>query len=287
MTKTTDFSLGISPCPNDTFMFYHFLHKSQFALEDNITLNIADVEELNQLSLTETLDFSKVSFHLYGKVRKNYIMLSAGAALGFGCGPLLISKDELSSEELTGKTIAIPGENTTAVLLLKCFLAEQKVNFKTMIFSDIMPAIQNGEVDAGLIIHESRFTYKNFDLKLIQDLGEWWESETQLPIPLGGIIAKRDQPVEKLLAIDKALKESVLYAQTTVWKDNPEFSDFVKKYAQEIDADVLDQHIKTYVNEESAKLSQDARSAIRELFRIAEEKGLIEVSNETLFVDEI
>lgn len=287
MSSASDFSLGISPCPNDTFMFYHFLHKSSFASQDKIKLNIADVEELNQLCLKEALDFSKVSFHLFGKLRKDYIMLSAGAALGFGCGPLIVSKEDLSANQLAGKTIAIPGENTTAVLLLKCFLADTDVNFKTMIFSEIMPAIQNGDVDAGLIIHESRFTYEGLGLKLIQDLGEWWESETKLPIPLGGIIAKRSLPIEQLQAVDKALEESVNYAHNSKWREDEEFLGFIKEHAQEIEAEVLDKHIKTYVNEESAKLSQQAREAIKELFRIAEEKGLIEAANETLFLDEL
>ena len=287
MSLASDFSLGISPCPNDTFMFYHFLHKSQFALDNKVKLKIADVEELNQLCLKETLDFSKVSFHLFGKLRKEYIMLSAGAALGFGCGPLIVSKEQIATSELSGKTIAIPGENTTAVLLLKCFLAGTNVTFKTMIFSEIMPAIQNGEVDAGLIIHESRFTYEGLGLKLIQDLGEWWESETQLPIPLGGIIAKRTLPVEQLKAVDKALEESVKFAHSSKWREDQAFLSFIKDYAQEIKAEVLDQHIKTYVNEESAKLSKQAREAIKELFRIAENKGLIEPANETLFVDEL
>ena len=149
-------SLGISPCPNDTFMFYQLLHNSPWAQQQKIDLHMADVEELNQSCLQQKLDISKVSFHVLGKLRQDYCLLSAGAALGRGCGPLIVSKEKLDS--LEGKTVAIPGMNTTAFLLLKCY-APDNINFKEMIFSDIMPAVKNGEVDAGLIIHESRFTY--------------------------------------------------------------------------------------------------------------------------------
>jgi 1,4-dihydroxy-6-naphthoate synthase len=281
MKNLPTFSLGISPCPNDTFMFHHFLHKSE--LKKQISLTVADVEELNLLCLKKKLQVSKVSFHVLGKLRNDYCLLNAGSALGRGCGPLIISKDHLSS--LSGKTVAIPGLNTTAYLLLKCF-APDDIDIKEMIFSDIMPAVERGEVDAGLIIHESRFTYKNLGLKLIVDLGEWWEQETGLPIPLGGIIASRNIPDEALKIIDNTLRNSISTAMNSSWQEDKEIMDFILGNSQEIEPEVLKAHIDTYVNEESISLSDEGRAGIQKLFDVAEKRGFIEPCNLPLFAGE-
>lgn len=278
----TPFTLGISPCPNDTFMFHHFLHKSEF--QDQVSLTMTDVEELNLLCLKNELQVSKVSFHVLGKLRDKYCLLQAGSALGRGCGPLIISKNELSS--LSGKTIAIPGLNTTAFLLLKCF-APDDIHIKEMIFSDIMPAVERGEVDAGLIIHESRFTYHQRGLKLIVDLGEWWEGLTGLPIPLGGIIASRDLALDKIKLIDSTLKESIKAAMNSNWQNDQNLMAFIQKHSDEIEPDVLKAHIDTYVNEESLQLSDEGKEGIEKLFQTAEQRGFIPTCDLPLFAGEV
>lgn len=274
-------SLGISPCPNDTFMFSHLLHKSEFAGDDKVSLTIEDVEDLNKLCLSHSLDISKMSFHVFGKLRDKYWLLNSGSALGRGCGPLIISKKPIT--DLSGKTIAIPGLNTTAFLLLKCF-APDDITVKEMLFSDIMPAVQKGDVDAGLIIHESRFTYQKLGLNLVRDLGDWWEGETGLPIPLGGIIASRTLPVEQILMFDRKLKESIEFAMKNDWMNDPEMMKFILDNSQEIEPDVLEAHIKTYVNEESIKLSVDGRAGIQKLFEVAEQRGFIPKCDLPIFI---
>jgi 1,4-dihydroxy-6-naphthoate synthase len=264
-------SLGISPCPNDTFMFYHLIHNNQWA-HNNLHLTIADVEDLNKQCIQDKLNISKVSFHLLGKLRHKYCLLKSGSALGRGCGPLLICKKKPSS--LSGKTIAVPGLNTTAYLLLKCF-APDDIFIKEMLFSDIMPAVLNGEVDAGLIIHESRFTYTEFDLKLIVDLGQWWEDISQLPIPLGGIIASRSLPNDQITRFDENLKNSIQQARCTNWQKDDKMLKFILNHSQEIKPDVLKSHIDTYVSEESEELSEEGCIAIEKLFDVAEKRGFI------------
>ena len=277
-------SLGISPCPNDTFMFYHLLHRSSWAEQRKIKLHMADVEHLNQSCLKHELDFSKVSFHVLGKLRRDYCLLSAGSALGRACGPLIVARQKFTS--LKGKTIAIPGMNTTALLLLKCY-APDDIFIKEMIFSDIMPAVINGEVDAGLIIHESRFTYANFGLKLIADLGAWWEDYSSLPIPLGGIIASRKLPYGLIREFDALLQESVRSMLRTDWQKSPELLEFIRSHSQEIEPEVLKAHIETYVNEESVALSDEGRRAVEKLFAVAEERGFIPPCELPLFSEEL
>ena len=282
MKSPQTITLGISPCPNDTFMFHHFLHKSK--LKDQISLTIADVEELNLLCLKKALAVSKVSFHVLGKLRKDYCLLNAGSALGRGCGPLIISRSELNS--LSGKTVAIPGMNTTAYLLLKCY-APDDIIIKEMLFSDIMPAVQNNEVEAGLIIHESRFTYNSLGLKLVVDLGEWWEQERGLPIPLGGIIASRKLAPDLIDLIDNTLKNSVSAAMSSVWEKDSEMMDFILSNSQEIEPHVLKAHIDTYVNEESVNLSEEGRQGIQKLFEVAEKRSFIPPCDLPLFAGEL
>ncbi|MCM8533973.1 MAG: 1,4-dihydroxy-6-naphthoate synthase [Lentisphaeraceae bacterium] len=267
-----DISLGISPCPNDTFMFYELLHESEWAEKLKSNLTIADVEELNKLCLSESIDVSKVSFHVLGKLREKYFLLNSGSALGRGCGPLIISQE--NNLNLSGKTVAVPGLNTTAYLLLKCY-APDDIEIQEMLFSDIMPAVKSGEVDAGLIIHESRFTYKEEGLQLIADLGEWWESYSGLPIPLGGIIAKRSLSEDVIKKIDAALQNSVTSALKSDWQTNDEMMQFILSNSQEIQPNVLNSHIETYVNQESIELSLEGRKGIEKLFSVAEERGFI------------
>jgi 1,4-dihydroxy-6-naphthoate synthase len=277
---TKPLTLGFSPCPNDTFMFYPLVH----GLVDTAGLSyqerLEDVETLNQLALQGVLDVSKVSYHALGHIRDEYALLRSGSALGRGCGPLLITAGEtVSPADLQGKTIAVPGRYTTAMLLLRLFDPSLE-NFLVMPFNEIMDAVLNGNADAGVIIHESRFTYQGFGLHKLLDLGEWWEGETGLPIPLGGIAARRSLGGEKINAIERALRAGVEYAGT----HTGEATHYIGEHAQEMSAEVCAAHIKLYVNDFSADLGDEGERAIQCLLERAEQAGIIPVSSQPLFI---
>jgi 1,4-dihydroxy-6-naphthoate synthase len=242
-------------------------------------LVIEDVEELNRRAFKADLDVTKISFNAYTRLVDNYILLDAGAALGENCGPLVISKNPTSMEELKDKVIAIPGQNTTANLLLTLAFSEYK-NKKEMLFSDIENAVINGDVDAGLIIHESRFTYEDKGLNRVLDLGEYWENKTNTPTPLGGIIAKRDLGEELIQKINRVLKRSVQFAF-----DNPKSGiDFIRKHSQEMSEEVMYKHIALYVNHFSLDLGEEGKNAVRVLFQNAIDAGIIPEVKEKLFL---
>ena len=207
-----ELSLGYSPCPNDTFIFYALVHGKVNSGDLCFREILADVETLNQMARRAELDVTKISFHAYGHLRDTYCLLRSGAALGKGCGPLVVSKKYLRMQDLRGKRIAVPGELTTAFLLLQLFDPRLKEKVIVMPFHRIIDAVKNGEADAGLIIHESRFTYKDAGLLQVLDLGQWWEKETGLPIPLGGIIARRGLGEGLIQKIGQAVRESLQYA---------------------------------------------------------------------------
>ncbi len=264
-------SLGFSPCPNDTFIFDAMVHGKidTEGLEFNYVL--ADVEELNQKAFRGELDVTKLSFYAFLQLADQYVLLQSGAALGSNAGPLLVSKTPLTLAALSGKRIGIPGKNTTANLLLT--LAAPQLSDKTeMLFSDIEKAVCDGEIDAGLIIHESRFTYQQKGLFKVADLGEYWEDKTQSPIPLGGIVARRNLSVETILKIDRVLKRSVEFAFASPESSMP----FVRANAREMEDAVMKQHIALYVNEYSVQLGPSGRKAVLLLFREAISAGLIE-----------
>jgi len=280
------FSLGISPCPNDTFMFYHLLRSNYFNQPDQLSLTIADIEQLNTLCLEEKLDFSKVSFYAFAALRGRYSILSAGNAIGHGCGPLIVAREKVSASKLSEMKVAIPGKNTTAYLLLQCFVPDAK-NVIAMPFGDIMPAVRNGEIDAGLIIHESRFTFEEQGLRKVLDLGEVWSEKTNcLPLPLGGIISKNSLPYDLVVLFNKQLADSVIKAYEKDWDLQKDLQGFVKKHSREISDEVVKQHIKTYVNDDSIQLSELSKSAITYLFKMAESKKLIPESRAQLFAED-
>ena len=226
---------------------------------------IADVEQLNNKAFKAELDISKVSYHAYLYLRDQYNLLDSGSALGKGCGPLLITTPDIfSSLQFTIynlQSIAIPGRYTTANLLLSLY-APEAVNKKEYLFSEIEDAILKGEVDAGLIIHENRFTYEQKGLVKIIDLGEYWESTTGLPIPLGGIVVRKSFSDAKQQKINRVLKRSIEYALA-----NPAASRaFVKQHAQSMEDDVIQQHIDLYVNHYSISLGEEGRKAVDILF---------------------
>ena len=262
-------SIGFSPCPNDTFIFYALMH-GQIPLE-HVQFNeplLEDVETLNRWALADRLDVTKLSFHALGHVQDSYTMLASGAALGRGCGPLLVTRSGHGSGNPAHWKIAIPGQYTTAALLLKLFLPEHEQTI-TMEFSEIMDAVAEGKVDAGVIIHESRFTYQQHGLSCVQDLGQWWEEDTGLPIPLGCIAARNNLPAAEQEEIEQAIKASIQWAY-----DHPEqCRPYIKQFAQELDDEVIAGHIGLYVNDFSLELGDEGRAAVQELLRRGQQVG--------------
>lgn len=273
-------SIAYSPCPNDTFIFYALIHGHvnvegvSFAKEI-----LADVETLNSWALEGRLDVTKLSFHALGHVLDEYTLLSSGAALGRGCGPLLVAADRIDPSRLPSKKIAVPGAYTTAAMLLRMF-APECTNIVIMRFDEIMPAIRAGRVDAGVIIHESRFTYQRMGLKLVRDLGEWWEEVSGYPIPLGGIAVKRSLGKSIIARLDAAVRHSVEWAFS-----HPERTrGYVRKYAQEMDEDVADQHIGLYVNHYSLTLGDEGKNAISFFLRKGRDVGLLPPLHDKLLI---
>ena len=272
-------SLGYSPCPNDTYIFYGLVH-GKIDGAPRCREILEDIETLNRMAMAGKLDMTKISFHAFAFMRDRYCLLHSGGALGRGCGPLVIAPDALDPRDLLGKRIAIPGELTTAALLLRLFNPALD-NLVAMPFHEIMEATQRGDVDAGVIIHESRFTYPDYGLHKVIDLGEWWEASTGHPIPLGGILARRDIGEEKIQQIDISLCASVKYAHT-----NPnEVKNYIREHAQEMDEAVMQQHIDLYVNDYTLDYGADGEAALVDLFARAEEADIVPRSDQPLFVD--
>lgn len=271
-------TLGYSPCPNDTFIFHALVHGKISLPGITIRERLEDVETLNRLALAGSLDLTKVSYHALGHLRRDYVLLRSGGALGRGCGPLVVARTETDMAHLRGKPIAIPGTLTTANLLLQLYGAGFE-EVRPMPFHTIMGAVASGEVEAGVIIHESRFTFGDHALVQVADLGRWWEEETGLPIPLGGILARRSLGPQLIGEIDRALKESVRHAF-----DHPEDSrTYIKAHAQEIAEEVIAGHISLYVNDFSLDLGTEGEHAVRELFARAEARGIIPREERELF----
>ena len=274
-------SLGFSPCPNDCFMFDAIVNR-RIDLEGlEFSPVLADVEALNTAVFAGDADVTKLSYHAYAYCAATYLLLDAGSALGRGCGPLLIAKRAIApSEVAAGRlTIAIPGKYTTANFLLG--LAFPAARHTTeLVFSAIEGALLNGEFDAGVIIHESRFTYETKGLAKIVDLGEFWERETGAPIPLGGIVVKRSLPDDVKAAVNRVVRRSVEYAFANRSASLP----FVREHAQEMSEDVMYRHIDLYVNEYSVDLGLEGRRAVALLFEKARAVGVIPAVRRDLFL---
>jgi 1,4-dihydroxy-6-naphthoate synthase len=274
-------SLGFSPCPNDCFMFDAIVHE-RIDLEGlTFAVRMADVEALNRSAFAGEADVTKLSYHAYAYCASDYVLLDAGSALGRNCGPLLVSKRTITRAEVAaGKLrIAIPGKYTTANFLLGlAFPAAQ--NKTELVFSAIEPALLADACDAGLLIHENRFTYEARGLKKIIDLGEFWESETGAPIPLGGIVVKRALPDEVKHAVNRVLRRSVEYAFAHREASLP----FVRAHAQEMSEEVMCRHIDLYVNQYSVDLGDEGRRAVRVLFDKAHAAGIIPSAPADLFL---
>ncbi|NOZ35001.1 MAG: 1,4-dihydroxy-6-naphthoate synthase [Chlorobi bacterium] len=272
-------TLGFSTCPNDTFIFDAAVHHKIDTEGIEFELFLADVEELNKKAFEAEIDITKLSYHAYAYAAENYVLLNSGSALGNNNGPLLISKRKIYPDEVNDLKIAIPGKYTTANLLLGIAYPNTK-NKIPYLFSDIEDAVSDEEVDAGLIIHENRFTYKAKGLKKIIDLGEYWENKTNMPIPLGGIVINRKHPKDLQLKISNIIKRSIEYAY-----ENPASSlEYIRRYAQEMDAEVMKKHIDLYVNNFSLDLGEEGKKAIKLLYFEAAERNLIPEMPDNLFI---
>lgn len=258
--------LAFSPCPNDTFIFFAMTHGKVDTEGISFNYAMSDVEELNRCALEGTPDVTKVSYHAWLYLTNTYALLDAGSALGFGNGPLLISRREYSADEVPGLTIAIPGEYTTAHFLLK-FAFPMIANKKFMVFSEIERALLEDRADAGVIIHESRFTYQEKGLHKILDLGEFWEKKTASPVPLGGIVVKKSLGDETVCKLNRIMKRSVLWAMEH--PDEP--MEFVRANAQEMDEEVMRKHIGLYVTDFTIDLGKEGKEAIRKMSQAANE----------------
>lgn len=258
-------TLGFSTCPNDTFIFDALVHNKIDTEGLEFDLLLADVEELNKVAFKGEIDITKLSYHAFAYVVENYKLLNSGSALGNNNGPILISKHKIFPDEIEDLNIAIPGKYTTANLLLSIAYPDALYK-KEYLFSDIEDVVLSNEADAGLIIHENRFTYEKKGLRKILDLGEFWEEKTKMPIPLGGIVVNRNLSVEVQQKVNKLVRVSLEYALK-----NPASSvAFMKQYAQEMNEEIMQKHIDLYVNDFSLELGREGRNAIKILYQEAE-----------------
>lgn len=280
-----NFTLGFSPCPNDTFIFDALVNKKIDTGDFHFDVRLEDVETLNELAKKERLDLTKISYGVLPLVAKNYVVMNSGSALGKGVGPLLISQKPVDFDQVEHYTIAIPGENTTAHLLFSLAFpnAKNKV-FKR--YDEIESSVLQSEKILGVIIHENRFTYMDRGLYKIVDLGNFWEEKTGLPIPLGGIVAKRSFDENVLMKVDALIKESMEYA----FENYPLITGYVKQHSQEMEPEVMKKHIDLYVNKFSINLGKDGRNAIQKFMQVYMETNRIDpsmlLSEKDLFVKE-
>jgi 1,4-dihydroxy-6-naphthoate synthase len=272
-------SLGFSPCPNDTYIFDAMVHGKIDTEGLAFDMVLGDVEMLNQRAFAGELDITKLSYHAVAYLTDTYRLLDAGSALGNNCGPLLIAKNAKSREVIASSTIAIPGKYTTANFLLSYAFPEVQHKIE-MVFSDIEDAVLAGDVAAGLIIHENRFTYAQKGLVKVLDLGEHWESTTGMPIPLGGIAIRRDLPIDVQHKVNRVLQRSVQFAFAHPSAALP----FVRAHAQEMDEAVMYQHIALYVNDYTLHLGERGRAAVQHLFDVVARQQIVPPRQQALFL---
>jgi 1,4-dihydroxy-6-naphthoate synthase len=279
-----NFTLGFSPCPNDTFIFDALVNKKIDTGDFHFDVRLEDVETLNELAKKQLLDFTKISYGVLPLVAENYKVMNSGSALGKGVGPLLISQKPVNFNDVENYTIVIPGENTTAHLLFSLAFPQAKNKvFKR--YDEIERSVLESENVLGVIIHENRFTYMERGLYKIVDLGNFWEEKTALPIPLGGIVGRRNMDEILLMKVDALIKDSMEYA----FENYPLITDYVKQHSQEMEPEVMKKHIDLYVNQFSINLGKDGRNAIKRFMQIYHEttgKGDALLLDSDLFVEE-
>ncbi len=283
MHTTKPLSLAYSSCPNDTYIFHAIAAKLVADPALDFTITLADVETLNQRARAGRFDVTKLSFAALGNLRNDYALLRTGAALGRGCGPLVVAKPGTGITPGTRLRVAVPGFNTTACLLFRFFLEDQfpgiTAELVPMPFETIMPSIVKGENDLGVIIHEGRFVFQTLGLDCLADLGQWWEQQTGLPIPLGCIAIKRDLGPGIAATVEDLIRQSIAHAE----KDPQSGRQYIREHAQELDDQVINQHIRLYVNAFSSGLGKEGASAIKAFFEKGERSGLITPSSKPLF----
>ncbi|MFI9584465.1 1,4-dihydroxy-6-naphthoate synthase [Streptomyces sp. NPDC052236] len=266
--------IAYSPCPNDTFVFDAWAH-GRVPGAPALDVTFADIDITNGMAERGEFDILKVSYAVLPWVLDEYTLLPCGGALGRGCGPLVLTKEPGTGADLAGRTIAVPSERSTAYLLFRLWAADMVPGgvgeVVVLPFHEIMPAVRDGKVDAGLVIHEARFTYRRYGLHSLADMGEHWESTTGLPIPLGAIIAKQSLGAETLALLAESIRTSVRMA----WDDPEASRPYVREHAQEMDPAVADRHIGLYVNEFTADLGDDGYAAVRGLLTRAAAEGLV------------
>ncbi|MEO7176692.1 MAG: 1,4-dihydroxy-6-naphthoate synthase [Saprospiraceae bacterium] len=255
-------TLGFSPCPNDTFLFFALVNRLLEDKEFEWDIRMADVEQLNEWAENGELDVTKMSFNAYPTVSDKYKILNAGSALGNRCGPLLIAKNQFPLDEIAQKKIALPGERTTAHFLFQ-FAFPEATNKEFLVFNEIEAAVINGEADAGVIIHENRFTYADRGLVCLQDLGENWETKTGFPIPLGCIAIRRELASGIQHKVDMLIRDSLDYA----YNREAAAMEYVSRWAQEMDPKVMQQHIDLYVSKYTRDLGAEGKAAVMRMFQ--------------------
>ncbi|QPP08204.1 1,4-dihydroxy-6-naphthoate synthase [Streptomyces bathyalis] len=267
-------SIAFSPCPNDTFVFDAWAH-GRVPDAPPLDVTFADIDITNGMAERGEGDLLKVSYAMLPWVLDEYALLPCGGALGRGCGPLVLTREPVDPGSLKGRTVAVPSERSTAYLLFRLWAAEEVPGgvgeVVVLPFHEIMPAVRDGAVDAGLVIHEARFTYQEYGLHKLADMGEHWEHTTGLPIPLGAIIARRSLGTQTLVRLAESARRSVRMA----WEDPEASRPYVLEHAQEMDPAVVDQHIGLYVNEFTADLGEDGIAAVRGLLTRAAAEGLV------------
>ncbi|MBK7936804.1 MAG: 1,4-dihydroxy-6-naphthoate synthase [Lewinellaceae bacterium] len=276
----TKLSLGFSPCPNDTFIFDAMLHGKVDTEGLEFEAFMEDVEALNRRAFAGGIAVTKLSYHAFAYLTEQYVLLDAGSALGNNCGPLLVARAPMDEAAITSARIAIPGKMTTANFLLSLAYPDAQ-NKQEFLFSDIEDAVLDGRAGAGLIIHENRFTYAQKGLVKLRDLGEYWETATGLPIPLGGIVVSRMLPADIQQKVNRVMRRSVAYAFAHPGDVMP----FVRQHAQAMDDAVMKAHIALYVNDFTGDLGEKGRSAVAQMFRIAREKNVIPAYAENIFIN--
>lgn len=282
MANQQTLTLGFSPCPNDTFIFDALVHQKIDTEGLRFEVELLDVEALNKKAKQGAFDITKLSYHAYAYVADKYILLNSGSALGKGCGPLLVAKQHLSNEVISKATIAIPGQMTTANFLFSLAYPEVKQK-ESVLFSEIENGVLSNKFDAGVIIHENRFTYADKGLVKICDLGEDWETKTGFPIPLGGIAIQRNHTEELKTKVDRLIRKSIEFA----FANRNEPLEYIKQHSQEMDTAVMYQHIDLYVNNYSIDLGEDGRAAVTYLMNKGAEIGLFEAIKSPIFLEHI
>lgn len=275
-----ELSLGYSPCPNDTFIFGALANNMIDPGDFTFAVRLEDVETLNRLCAEKRLDVTKISIAALAHCLKDYALLSSGGALGRGCGPLIVARPGAKIETMAESLVAVPGTLTTAHLLLSLFLGKCP-RVLPMPFDGIMPAVQKGDCLYGVIIHEGRFTFQNYGLRCLLDLGEWWERKTSLPIPLGGIAIRRDLAETAAGEISSLIRRSLTFA----WENPSRLQEYIRAHAQEMEAGVIQEHIRLYVNDFSRDLGMEGRQAIRKLLHAGSEIGLLPSLTEDMFAE--